>query len=230
VTALATQAAADGLHGGWPAAGGNSVKVRIGTKEVTYAIQAGDTQGDVVQELNTRFAQNGLQLTASIDTDGIKITSSQYGHAANFDVAWDGVTYQNHAGIDVQGTIDGKAAVGNGQQLAMAFDDPTLGGLSVNITGNTTGSLGTLTYNPGVAQRVATVMSMATDSIDGYVTSAQNALKNNMKFIDDQVTDMQNHVAAYQAQLKAQFSTLETTLASLRQQASFLGGGTSTTG
>jgi flagellar hook-associated protein 2 len=223
VTAAATQASATGLNGTFPAAGGSSIKVRIGGKEVTYAIQAGDTQNDLVSELNTRFVQGGLQLTTSVDTDGIKITSSQYGKAANFDVAWDGTTYTNYAGTDIQGTIDGKAAVGSGQQLSIPFDDGTLGGLSVKITGTATGARGTITYNPGIAQRVATVMSSATDSINGYITSAQNSLKNNMKFVDDQVADMQAHVAAYQQQLQAQFSTLETTLAALKQQASQLG-------
>jgi flagellar hook-associated protein 2 len=223
VTAAATQATTTGLNGTFPAAGGNSVKVRIGTKEVTYAIQAGDTQAAVVSELNTRFVQAGLQLTASVDTDGIRITSSQYGKAANFDVAWDGTTYANSAGTDVQGTIGGKAAVGSGQQLSVPFDDGTLGGLAVKVTGTTIGARGTITYNPGIAQRVATTMTSATDAITGYITSAQNSLKSRMKFVDDQVADMQAHVVAYQQQLQAQFSTLETTLAALKQQASQLG-------
>jgi flagellar hook-associated protein 2 len=223
VTAAATQATGTGLNGTFPAAGGNTVKVRIGTKEVTYAVQAGDTQNDVMSELNTRFVQAGMQLTAAVDTDGIRITSSQYGAASNFDVAWDGVTYTTYAGTDIQGTIDGKTAVGSGQQLSIPFDDGTLGGLAVKVTGSTTGARGTVTYNPGVAQRVATVMASATDSINGYITSAQNSLKDQMKFVDDQVADMQAHVAAYQAQLQAQFSTLETTLAALKQQASQLG-------
>jgi flagellar hook-associated protein 2 len=223
VTAAATQASATGLNGTFPATGGNTVKVRIGTKEVSYAIQAGDTQNDVVSELNTRFVQSGMQLTASVDTDGIKIMSAQYGKASTFDVAWDGVTYTNYAGTDIQGTIGGKAANGSGQQLSIPFDDGTLGGLSVQVTGNKIGARGTITYNPGIAQRVATVMASATDSINGYITSAQNSLKDQMKFVDDQVADMQTHVAAYQAQLQAQFSTLETTLSALKNQASQLG-------
>ncbi|MCU1427685.1 MAG: flagellar hook-associated 2 domain protein [Actinomycetia bacterium] len=223
VTALATQAASTGLNGAWPAAGGNSVKARIGTKEVTYAIQAGDTQSSVVAALNTRFSQSGLQLSASVDTTGIRVQSTQFGHVANFDVAWDGATYANFAGTDVQGTIGGKAAIGTGQQLAIPFDDATMGGLSLNITATTIGSLGNFTYNPGVGQRVATAMSMATDSVDGFITSTQTSLKSNMTFIDTQVADMQAHLVAYQAQLKAQFSTLETTLSNLKAQANWIG-------
>jgi flagellar hook-associated protein 2 len=223
VTALATQATATGLATTWPATGSDTVKVRMGSKEITYAIAAGTTQADAIAELNTRFSQAGLQLLAADDgAGGVKITSNQYGAAASFDVAWDGVTYTNYKGTDVQGTIGGKAAIGTGQQLAMAFDDPTMGGLALNIKGTTTGDLGTFTYNPGVAQRAATVVSHANDAVDGYITSAQNSLKNNMKFIDDQVADMQAHVAAYQAQLKAQFSSLETTLSSLKASSDWL--------
>jgi flagellar hook-associated protein 2 len=224
ITAAATQGSTLGLEGAWPMGAPPTVKVRIGSKEVSYTVQGTDTQADVVDELNTRFVQAGLQLEASVSGTGVEIRSVQYGSAAAFDVAWDGGTYQTYAGTNVQGTIDGKAAIGSGQQLSVAFDDPELGGLALKVTGTTTGPLGTFTYNAGIAQRTATTLLSATDALDGYVTSAENSLKANISFIDETVESMNQRLTQYQARLKAQFATLETTLSTLKSQGEWLGG------
>jgi flagellar hook-associated protein 2 len=224
VTALATQASAVGLEGTWPIGTPPTVKIRIGTKEIAYSVQPTDTQADVVAQLNSRLAQAGLQLQASESGTGIKINTTQYGHAATFEVAWDGATYESFAGTDVAGKINGKDAIGSGQQLSMAFDDPDLGGLALNITSTTTGPLGTFTYNPGIGQRVSTALTQATDALDGYLTSTENALKKNISFIEDTVESMNQRLVQYQARLKTQFATLETTLSTLKNTSAWLGG------
>jgi flagellar hook-associated protein 2 len=224
VTALATQGANVGLEGSWPIGTPPTVKVRVGTKEVQYAVQATDTQADVVQELNTRLAQAGLQLEASISGTGIELRTTQYGSAAMFEVAWDGGAYVMHAGTNVEGTIGGKTAVGSGQQLSIPFDDREMGGLAVKVTGSTTGPLGTITYNAGIAQRTATTLLSATDVLEGYVTSAENGLKTNISYIEKSVASMNQRLIAYQARLKKQFAQLETTLSALKSQSEWLSG------
>jgi flagellar hook-associated protein 2 len=224
ITALATQAKGVGLAGSWPIGAPPTVKVRIGSKEVSYDVQATDDQDDVARELNTRLVQAGLQLEASVSGTGIEVRSIQYGTAASFDVAWDGSTYQTYAGTNVQGKIGGKDAIGAGQQLSMPFDDDEMGGLSLKITGTTTGPLGTFTYNAGIAQRAATTLISATDTIDGYITGAEATLKTNISFIDDTVASMNQRLTQYQARLKAQFARLETMLSGLKSQSEWLNG------
>ncbi len=222
VTALATQADTTGWNGTWPSAGGQVINVRVGSTVISYTTQAGDTQQAAVAELNNRFAQAGFQIQASANGTGIELKTSQYGTAASFDVAWDGVNYNTIAGTNVQGTIGGVAAVGTGQQLAIPWDDPTMGGLSLNITSTVTGDLGDFTYTPGVAQRVSTAMTRATDPISGYVIGAENSLNNDVKNINDRVAQMQDHLVQYQNQLNQQYSNLETVITQLKATGSYL--------
>jgi flagellar hook-associated protein 2 len=224
VTQLAAQGSSVGLTGGWPLGAPQTVKVRIGTKEVSYDVQVTDTAADVVSELNTRFTQAGLQLEARESGGGVEVHTVQYGSAATFDVAWNGTTYTTFAGTNVQGTIDGKAAIGSGQQLSVPFDDDELGGLALKITATTTGALGSFTYNSGIAQRTATSLLDAVDALNGYVTSAENSLKKNISFIDKTIESMNQRLTQYQARLKAQFATLETTLSTLKSQGEWIGG------
>ncbi len=224
ITQAAAQANDIGLTGAWPIGAPPTIKVKIGTTEVSYVVKPTDAQSDVVAGLNAAIATGGLALQAGISGTGIQLTSTAYGHAAAFDVAWDGSTYTTHAGTDVAGTIGGIAATGSGRQLIVSFDDKTLGGLALDISATTIGSLGTFTYQPGAAQRVAAAMLDASDPVTGYITSAENTQKAKSDFVDKQVESMERRVLIYQTRLKLQFSTLETTLSTLKAQSQFLSG------
>ncbi len=224
ITAFATQASDVGLEGAWPIGSPPTVKVKVGTNEISYAIQGTDVQADVVNALNTRFATAKLQLTASVSGTGIKITSNEYGTAASFQVAWDGSTWESYAGTNVAGTINGVTGTGSGQNLAIAFDDKTLGGLTIKVDTTATGAHGTFTYQPGVAQRVATTLLDATDTVTGYITGAETALKSRVSFIETQVASMERRLVAYETRLRRQFATLESTLGQLRAQSNWLAG------
>ena len=61
VTTAAAQGSSIGLTGAWPPATLPSVKVRVGTTEVSYAVKGGDTQDDVVKGLERRLRQRRLR-------------------------------------------------------------------------------------------------------------------------------------------------------------------------
>ena len=63
----------------------------------------GDTRADVVDGLNAAFANAGFTLQATDTGSGVQIATNEYGHAASFDVDWDGSGYVTHAGQDVAG-------------------------------------------------------------------------------------------------------------------------------
>jgi flagellar capping protein FliD len=122
----------------------------------------------------------------------------------------------------VAGTIGGVAATGSGQQLIVAFSDKQMSGLAIKITGSTTGDLGNFTYEPGVAQRVQTAVSGATDLTSGYITASENDFKSRIKFVDEQVASMELRVTQYETMIRAQWAQLESTISTLRSQNSFL--------
>jgi len=222
VTQAAAQGSDVGLTGAWPPAPAPTIKVRVGTAVVSYAVKDTDTRTDVVNGLNGAFANAGLSLQATDTGSGVQIATNQFGHTASFDVDWDGSGFVTHAGQDVQGTINGVAATGSGQQLMAPFNDPTISGLAIRITGGGTGDFGNFTYTPGLAQRVQTAISNATDVVSGYITSSENDYKSRIDFINDQIASMEQHVTAYETMLREQYATLESTISTLKTQSSFI--------
>jgi flagellar hook-associated protein 2 len=216
VTQLATQASSVGLNGTWPTGVASSIGVKVGGSQISYQVKPTDTQADVVTGLNAAFATAGIALAATISTDGIKVASVGYGHNSQFSVAWDGTNFSTFAGTDVAGTINGVTATGNGQQLLVPFATPGFGGLALNVSGTTLGDLGTFTYSPGIAQRVSTAVNSATDAVNGYITTATNALHTQLQSFSDTIADMELQIAQYQSLLQFQFTNMETIISTLK--------------
>jgi flagellar hook-associated protein 2 len=221
ITAAAEQATH--LSAGLPSVG-TTIRAKIGTIEGAYTIQVGDTLATTVAGLNSAFAVVGLGAAASVEGANIRISASAYGSGTQLQVAWDGSTYVSDNGVDVAGTINGVAGNGVGQQLTIAATNATIGGLSILFAGTTTGAMGTLTYTPGVAQRSSSVAFKATDSISGYLTSAETARKSQRDLINRQVESMEQRLTNYENRLKRQYAQLETALADLKSQQSWLAG------
>jgi flagellar hook-associated protein 2 len=221
ITTAAEQATL--LSAGLPAVG-TTIRAKIGTLEGAYTIQAGDNLAAAVTGLNTAFAAVGLGATAAVDGANIRVTAAAYGSGTTLSVAWNGSTYVNDTGADVAGTINGIAGTGIGQQLTIPATDGTIGGLSIMYTGTVTGAIGTLSYVPGLAQRASSVAFKATDSISGYLTSAENARKSQRDLINRQVESMELRLTNYENRLKRTYAQLETALSDLKSQQSWLTG------
>src|SRR5208283_3921086 len=113
----------------------------------------------------------------------------------------------------------------DGQVLAASVRDPTLAGLSLLVTtpGITSStSLGQFNYTAGLAGGLANLMASATATPSGELPSAISALQNTSTQLGKQVTVEQQMVVQQQQQLEAEFNNLESTLATLKSQASYL--------
>jgi flagellar hook-associated protein 2 len=222
VTQLATQATSVGLNGSWPTGSDSSIGVSVGSNQISFQVKATDTQADVVNGLNSAFANAGLALEATVNGGAVQIASVGYGHNSKFNVAWDGTNFSTFSGTDVAGTINGIAATGNGQQLLVPFATPGIGGLALNITGTSLGDLGTFNYSPGIAQRVSTAVNAAADPISGYITISQNDLNSQIKTFNDTISDMERQITQYQQFLQSEFTNMETIISSLKTTGSTL--------
>lgn len=221
ITQAATQATNTGLAGAWPKGAPPTVQVKWGGVTASYALTGADTQATTVAALNALFAQKNFALTASISGAGVAITSNDYGSVASFDVDW-GSGFSTYTGVDVAGTIDGRAATGAGQLLTMAATDATIPGLSLRISATAPGALGTVTYDPGVAQRITTVSAQATDSVNGTITTASKGVQTVIDALNASADSMETALVAREATLRAQFTAMETAIAALQQQSSWL--------
>jgi flagellar hook-associated protein 2 len=98
----------------------------FGDEPIDVYLAAGNTLADTVAQINNDSRLSG-KITASIDTGKLKLTSIQYGSDISFGVVSDkeaasdnsgvGTTEISDTGRDVEGTIGGYAAVGDGRVL-----------------------------------------------------------------------------------------------------------------
>lgn len=224
VSSGATAATATGMDGGWPLAGLSPVAVRIGDTTALYDILPTDSQADAVAGLQAQIDAAGLNLSVAIDGGGIRITSDSTGSSAGFEVAWDGTTFESFNGSDVSGTIGGVAATGRGSILSVPLDTATVGGLSVTVPAGASGNVGTVSYQPGIAQRIASAVDRAIDAADGYLTSRQEGQNRQIADVNDSIAAWDIRLEAREARLRVQFSQLEVLLGEFQSKSNWLAG------
>ncbi len=220
----------------------NNYTITSGSQSVTYGVASGETLSEVANGLNTAFAQGGMGLSAQVVQSGssyaLQITSDNYGSSNSFSVTSSstdvlGIAGTAFTGTNVAGTINGVTATGNGQILTAPSSDPTLAGLAVQITtpGITSStSLGTFTYTPGLSGSLANLAETALNPTNGEIQSKIQSLQNSSTQVGSQITLQQKLVVQEQQQLTAEFTAMETTLAQLKSEQSYLsalGGGSS---
>ena len=123
------------------------------------------------------------------------------------------------------GTINGVAATGQGQFLTAPTSDPTLAGLSVQVTTPNISSLtdlGTLSYEPGIAQALSSLATAMSDPTQGEITQTVQNIQNQSTGLNSQISFYANIVSQEQKSLLNQYATLESTLGTLKNQSSTL--------
>jgi flagellar hook-associated protein 2 len=209
---------------------GSVVQLFQGDTTVTYTVQAGDGPDEVAAGISRAAAAARVAVTAGADADGnILFTASNTGSGDAFSVDVDdnGLGSQDVAGTDAEGTIDGQVATGIGDVLSLRTGTGGAVGLSLDTSGLTDddigltgGAVGSVTYTPGLARQLATLADEATAASTGTLTSAQKGRQTGVKALQDQIDDWDRRLAAYRATLTAQFTAMETALASLKSQTS----------
>lgn len=222
IATLSSAGTSLGLTGPWPQVPSPTVRVRIGDSEASYTVADGATAADVRAGLQAAIQSAGLPLDVSESGGGLRITHRNIGSAASFDVAWDGITFATNAGTDVSGTIDGVASIGSGDLLTSPSTAPNLPGLTVRVSGNTIGTVGTVSYEPGLAQRLAQAIAQATNSTGGYLSGAEETQSKSIATLSTAIDAHDLRLTAREAALRKQYSDLEVTLGNLKNQSNYL--------
>lgn len=219
---------------------GETLTIGMGSGSATFTTSAGQSLSAIAAGLNSAFAAQGMQLTAQVvNGTQLQLISSQYGSATSFTVSSSnatgsgtlgltaGAASATFAGTDVAGTINGVAATGNGQFLTAPTTDPTLGGLSVQVTATgitSATTLGSFTYTPGLAQALSNIATQMADPVNGAITQTVNGLQNQLVGIAPQIEMYQHIVDQQQKMLMAEYATMEATLGGLKNQSAALAG------
>ncbi len=207
-----------------------------GSATATYAATAGESVADVVSGMNSVLAAAGIDASAALlGSPGayqVQLASASYGSAASFGVTTSGsdqlgltTNGATYTGTDVAGTINGLAAVGSGQDLSSYNTGDNADGLVLQVTtpGITSAtSLGTVSYAPGFAQALAHIAKTASLAPDGIIPVTIGGLQGTLAEVGSEISMQQQLVATQQAALTTEFTNMETTLAHLQSESSFL--------
>ncbi|MGE0070120.1 MAG: flagellar filament capping protein FliD [Thiomonas sp.] len=203
-----------------------------GATSVSVQLASGSTIDSIVNTINATLGQQGLSGITALNNNGsLEFQTAGYGSAQSFTVVSTqatsagstgvGTTLQTVKGTDVIGSINGQTASGAGQLLTVTGPGAALG-LQVNISGQATGSLGSVTVSRGIYQQMNAILTQALDAQSGFVSAATSGLNNTIKGIDQQITQLQNSAAAQTALLQQQFNAMQTQVAQLQSVGQYL--------
>ncbi len=242
VTQSATEAAdAGNVLSSGAITNAETLTVSQGAQSVQYAANAGASLDSIAAGLNAAFASAGMAMQASVVSTSsgsqLVLQATTYGSAGDFTVtstaAGSGqtglVTTANtpttFAGLNVAGTIDGVQATGNGQILAAPASDPTLGGLTLQVTtpGITSATtLGTFTYSPGLAGQLGLVAASAAAPATGSLQATISGIQQQISMLQQQYNGYTPMIQSEQRMLEQEFASMEAQLGSLRNVGSEL--------
>ncbi len=224
VTTAATRATTGViLTGGSPA--GQRIGVRVGSVVATYDAAPGATAADIATGLNNALAEAGLKVNAEESGGGVKLTAVGYGGAGSFETNLDMTganVWGTNTGTDVVGTIDGKTAIGVGQRLRLLDTDTSQAkGLEVDVAEGATGTLGPVSYSPGIAARLVNLVAVAT-SEGGTLNSSAKTYETRTTAFNEQITRYEDRLAVKEASYRRQWTAVQNLLNNMQNQQSWL--------
>jgi len=190
---------------------------------------------DLVDEIQSQLNSNnalgaaGTSVRAELDASGnLSFTSSKYGSESAVTLAsaenaaifgLDSVT--STAGVDVAGTIDGRAAEGDGQVLFLGADNGGPSGLQARILGDATGSRGSITFIEGVAERTVNLVTSFVGA-DGALDARTESLNRDLEQIQENRIRLEERIVSYRERLVSQFSAADSLISQLNSTQDFV--------
>jgi len=213
--------------------GGTALSVTVDGAAANVTVPAGlYTSAQLATALQTAINTNSTlqQYGASVNvtqTNGVlSIASASYGSTSSVTVSGGGAAQlfggsaTATTGVNVAGTIDGYTASGSGQLLTLGGSGPAAG-LQIQVTGNATGSLGTVNYSQGFASLLNTIVTSAT-STSGSIATATNTLNTQISSLQTQETNLQTYISQVQQQYVSQFGALNAMVVQMQSTSSLL--------
>lgn len=165
----------------------------------------------------------GIKVTLSESAGSLTITSDRYGSASTVSITGGNGkldlfgTPVETSGVDVAGTINGITATGSGQTLTGAADSS---GLILKITGGATGARGDIDFAHGFAKKLDKLVD---DMLNGHLIDSRiDGINASIKDIHSQRDTLNRRLEDTEKRLRAQYTALDTTIASMTQTSNFL--------
>ncbi len=203
----------------------------FGGRTVTLTTGAGSAS-DLVSQINNDSRLRDY-VSAKLDEDGrLQIESRKFGAGGAFTVSSDQSADTDNSGIgttglsvatglDVMGTIDGKAATGTGQFL-MANTGTDVEGLQVMINGDAIGNIGSISFSQGIANQMTDAMFSFTDSVNGLLTAMDKSIQTQLEDMDERIAKINTSLTLKEDALRKRFAVMEESMSKFQNQGSML--------
>ncbi len=198
-----------------------------GETSATIALTAGTYSVDALKDelqsqLNDNSALNSSGRSVQVDVDGtgnLTFASGRYGSESSVNLTSSNLaelaTKTGQAGTDVQGTINGQTAQGDGQVLYLGGDAGSgAAGLQVRVTGGETGARGSVSFIEGVSERAVNTITDILGA-NGALDSRTSSLNRELERIQEDRVDLERRIQSYQERLVSQFSAADSLIAQL---------------
>lgn len=233
VTTLATQTSVAGNGMAATAYGdtANTLSLAINGKQSDIKLgsaypDAAALAQDLQSKINSNSAFAGAVMKVQAINGKISITSDSYGSSSGFTVGgsaleplfgMEGTTLT--PGKDIEGTINGLTAKGNGRILTALEGDAK--GLQVSIAGGTTGERGTINFSRGYASQFS-AMSDAFVGQSGSFSARMDGLNASITSLRKQQEAEQTKLSNREAALRKQFTALDVQISKLNSTSIYL--------
>lgn len=208
-----------------------------GTTSNQITLQAGSyTQEQLAAEiqskinLDTNLVAAGKTVTVSLDgSNQLVINSNIYGSSSKVELTSVDTNTVSQLGLDVglgvdgvnvEGTINGVAAVGSGQTLSAAKGDDSEG-IRLTIAGSATGSRGSVTYIEGVAEQMVDLITNFV-SVDGSISVKNDRLNKELALITEDRAKLKERIDNLTARLARQFTAADIIISQLNSTQDFV--------
>jgi flagellar capping protein FliD len=201
---------------------GAVIGVRVGAVTATFQPAVGATAADIVAGLNEALASSGLKINAEVTAGGVSLTAVGYGSAGSFETDLGmGAGWETKTGIDVVGKIGVHDAIGVGQRLSLLDTHTSPGrGLGVDVTAILPGTF-EVDYEPGIAARLVS-LAVARTGEHGALSSSKTTYDSRIKAFTEQIEKFESKLVAREANLRRQWTAVQTLLSSLQNQGDWL--------
>jgi flagellar hook-associated protein 2 len=171
-------------------------------------------------KLDTAVASNFSDI-ASLFATSAKTTDPQISYSASTSKTKAGTYAVNVGSLSpLAGTINGVSATTISGSLVGATGDASEG-LTVKINGGTTGARGTINFSIGYAAQLDGVITNLLDTT-GILASRTDGINSSISRLDKQADSITLRLTAIEARYRAQFTKLDTLMASMSTTSSFL--------
>jgi flagellar hook-associated protein 2 len=132
----------------------------------------------------------------------------------------------SETGLDVEGTINGESATGNGQYLTGDDGNENTDGLRLLIT-LTADQLGdgaeaVVTFNKGIASILNEKFTSYIDPYEGILKRKKDTIESQIDMVTDQIKSIEEQLERKRASLYRQFIAMEEALGQLQAQQQYL--------